>query len=68
MNAPSEILHPAPEGDGIRPRILDAAERVFAARGYAGATTREIAAAARIRKRMLFYYFPSKDLLYRAVL
>jgi TetR/AcrR family transcriptional regulator len=56
------------DGNGVRARILDAAERVFAERGYAGATTREIALAARIHKRMLFYYFPTKDVLYRAVL
>jgi len=49
-------------------RILDAAESVFAARGYHGASTREIAEAAGIGKRMLFYYFASKDDLYRAVL
>ena len=50
------------DGRRRRPRrILDAAERVFAARGYAGATTREIADAAGIGKRMLFYYFATKD-------
>jgi len=56
------------DGDSVRRRILDAAERVFAERGYAGATTQAIAAAADIRKRMLFYYFRGKDVLYRAVL
>ena len=56
------------DGDAVRRRILDAAEGVFAAHGYAGATTQEIAAAADIRKRMLFYYFRSKAALYRAVL
>jgi TetR/AcrR family transcriptional regulator len=57
-----------PQGDDVRARILDAAEHVFSERGYAGATTREIAERARIGKRMLFYYFPSKDSVYRAVL
>jgi len=55
-------------GDGMRARILDAAERLFAERGYAGATTRAIAAEADINKRMLFYYYSTKDALYRAVL
>jgi TetR/AcrR family transcriptional regulator len=63
-----ERLKPATNGDAIRRRILDAAEHVFAGRGYAGATTREIAVDADIRKRMLFYYFPNKAALYRAVL
>ena len=62
--APREV----PELDDVRARILSAAEGVFAARGYAGATTREIAERAGIGKRMLFYYFPSKDAVYRAVL
>jgi TetR/AcrR family transcriptional regulator len=52
----------------VRSRILDAAERVFAERGYAGAATREIAERAGIGKRMLFYYFPTKDTVYRATL
>lgn len=59
---------PQPDGDGMRARILDAAVGVFAEVGYAGATTREIATRAGIGKRMLFYYFPTKDAVYRAVL
>lgn len=51
-----------------RQRILDAAEAVFAERGYGAATTREIAQRAGIGKRMLFYYFASKEVVYRAVL
>ena len=61
MSALPHIVHAATDAEGIRFRILDAAERVFAARGYAGATTREIARTAGIRERMLFYYFPRKD-------
>jgi TetR/AcrR family transcriptional regulator len=57
-----------PQADEVRSRIIAAAEEIFAERGYAGATTREIAERARIGKRMLFYYFPSKDGMYRAVL
>ena len=51
-----------------RQRVLDAAEAVFAERGFGGATTREIAERAGIAKRMLFYYFASKEVVYRAVL
>jgi TetR/AcrR family transcriptional regulator len=68
VSALPERLRPTTNGDAVRRRILDAAECIFAGRGYAGATTREIALAADIRKRMLFYYFPSKAALYRAVL
>ncbi|HEV7734775.1 MAG TPA: TetR family transcriptional regulator [Candidatus Binatia bacterium] len=65
--AAAEIRSPTTAED-VRLRILDAAEQVFAARGYGAATTREIAAAAGIGKRMLFYYFATKDSVYRAVL
>ena len=68
MSALPQTLRPSTDGDTIRLRILDAAEHAFAARGYAGATTREIAFQAGIRKRMVFYYFSSKAVLYRAVL
>jgi len=57
-----------PQAEEVRTRILAAAEQVFAERGYAGATTREIAERAGIGKRMLFYYFPTKDAVYRALL
>ena len=68
MHALPQTVRATVDGDAVRGRILDAAERVFAACGYAGATTREIAREAGIQKRMLFYYFASKDDLYRAVL
>jgi TetR/AcrR family transcriptional regulator len=56
------------DSEATRTRILDAAERVFARRGYAAATTQELAAEAGIQKRMLFYYFASKDEVYERVL
>ncbi len=63
-------------GQGIRRRnsaetqrtILKAAERIFAEAGLAGARTDAIAAAAGVNKAMLYYYFKSKNGLYRAVL
>jgi TetR/AcrR family transcriptional regulator len=48
--------------------ILAAARREFAARGFAGARVENIARAAGCNKAMLFYYFSSKEKLYRAVL
>jgi TetR/AcrR family transcriptional regulator len=56
------------DAEATRTRILDAAERVFARRGYAAATTQELAAEAGIQKRMLFYYFANKDEVYERVL
>lgn len=52
----------------MRERVLRAAEGVFANKGFAGATTQEIARVAGIQKRMLFYYFPGKELLYARTL
>jgi TetR/AcrR family transcriptional regulator len=49
-------------------RILDAAERHFAAQGMAGARTEEIAAEAHANKAMLYYYFGDKRRLHRTVL
>ncbi len=49
-------------------RIVAAAERIFAERGLAGARTDEIARAARVNKALLYYYFGSKENLYRFVL
>ena len=48
--------------------ILDVATREFAAKGLAGARIDEIAAATRTSKRMIYYYFGSKEGLYLAVL
>ena len=48
--------------------ILDVATTVFAASGYAGARVDEIAARTRTTKRMIYYYYGSKEGLYLAVL
>jgi AcrR family transcriptional regulator len=47
-----------------RARILDAAERLFAERGFDATPTSSIAKVAAVPKGLLFYYFPTKsDLL-----
>jgi AcrR family transcriptional regulator len=52
---------------GTADRVLDAAEREFAAVGYAPARLADIGERAGIRRPSLLYHFPSKELLYRAV-
>jgi TetR/AcrR family transcriptional regulator len=54
--------------EGTRRRILAAALREFSAKGIDGARVDAIAARAGTNKRMLYYYFGSKDDLFRAVL
>lgn len=51
-----------------REAILEAALEVFAEEGYEGASTRRIAAAAGIEPGHLAYYFPTKRLLWQAVI
>ncbi|QJQ96191.1 MULTISPECIES: TetR/AcrR family transcriptional regulator [Halomonadaceae] len=49
-------------------KILLVAERVFAEKGYAGASMGEIAQLADIPKSNVHYYFATKEELYREVL
>src|SRR6266700_2177843 len=49
-------------------RILQAAEKVFAEQGLAGARIDAIARAARVNKALLYYYFRSKEELHRCTL
>jgi AcrR family transcriptional regulator len=48
-------------------RILAAAEEVFALKGFAGASTREIASKAQVNISSLHYHWESKETLYFAV-
>ncbi len=50
-----------------RDRILDAAEELFARRGYAGVGLREVADEVGLGKSSLFHHFPNKPELYAAV-
>jgi TetR/AcrR family transcriptional regulator len=51
-----------------RERILAAALKEFAAKGFAGARVDVIARRATINKRMLYHYFSDKEGLFKAVL
>ncbi|HEY1228776.1 MAG TPA: TetR/AcrR family transcriptional regulator [Ramlibacter sp.] len=61
---------PARTNDPERTRadILEVAEAEFGEKGLAGARIDEIAEATRTSKRMIYYYFGSKEGLYLAVL
>jgi AcrR family transcriptional regulator len=56
------------DAERTRAEILDVATEEFADRGYSGARVDEIAARTRTTKRMIYYYFSSKQGLYMAVL
>ena len=54
--------------DRTRADILDVAAAHFAAQGFSGSRVDEIAQQTHTSKRMLYYYYGSKEGLYRAVL
>src|ERR671920_1219536 len=66
----SRTVEPERQRDPVRTRaeILDVATREFSEHGYSGARVDEIAERTRTTKRMLYYYFESKEGLYAEVL
>lgn len=62
----SAIAHD--EAQSLKTRIFTAAIAVFAEHGLAGARMEQIASEAQTTKRMVVYYFKTKELLYQAVL
>src|SRR5271166_6656252 len=50
-----------------RRQLLDAALELFSRKGFDGATTKEIAAAAGVNEAIIFRHFPNKQALYTAV-
>src|SRR5438552_17561865 len=59
---------PRLDSDERHSAIVRAAVPLFAGKGFAGTTTREIAEAAGISEALLFKHFPSKQLLYGEIL
>jgi len=56
------------KGERARTRLLTAAAQLFAEKGYAAASTREICAAAGLNVAAIHYHFGGKEGLYREVL
>jgi TetR/AcrR family transcriptional regulator len=51
-----------------RTRIIRSARRCFAANGFTGTSTRQIAEDAKVAQSLLLYHFKSKDGLWQAVM
>jgi TetR/AcrR family transcriptional regulator len=69
MTRPSKKAAALPRNpERSRARILAAALKEFAAKGFAGARVDAIARRACINKRMLYHYFGDKEELFKAVL
>lgn len=54
--------------EGMQRKILEAATEEFASHGFGGARVERISRRARTVDRMLYYYFGSKEKLFRTVL
>jgi TetR/AcrR family transcriptional regulator len=52
----------------VKEKLHSAAAEVFARKGYAAATVREIVQKAGVTKPVLYYYYGSKEGIYKAVL
>jgi AcrR family transcriptional regulator len=55
------------QSEATRGVLLDTAERLFAAHGFAGTATEEIVAAAGVTRGALYHHFTDKRDLFRAV-
>jgi TetR/AcrR family transcriptional regulator, mexJK operon transcriptional repressor len=66
LAAGSEEL--GPRGRAKRDQILAGARRVFLRDGFAAASTDAIAAEAKVSKRTLYVYYPSKEELFAGVM
>lgn len=62
------MARPKTDDPEARANILAAAEELFAARGFAGTSIREIARKAGVTGAMLHYYFGNKETLYTTLL
>jgi AcrR family transcriptional regulator len=52
------------DGGEVRERLLSGATRLFASKGYAATTVREIVNRAGVTKPVLYYYFRNKEGIY----
>jgi AcrR family transcriptional regulator len=59
---------PSAKAPNARDRVLQTAVGIFAQKGYAGTSVREIAEQAGVSKPVLYYYFKSKEGLFLAIL
>lgn len=69
--APSPVAgapHPRMAAEDRRRQLIETAIDLFSQKGFAGTTTREIAAAAGVNEAIIFRHFATKQDLYKAIL
>lgn len=68
MNAPLRSKSLRPSGQERQASIIATAAALFAAKGFSGTTTKEIAKTAGVSEALVFKHFPTKRALYAAIL
>jgi AcrR family transcriptional regulator len=61
------MIEKANEEPGVKEKILESALGSFALKGYHGTSVKDIAQDAGVNKSLLFYYFNSKENLYKSI-
>ncbi|MFI5719462.1 TetR/AcrR family transcriptional regulator [Nocardia sp. NPDC051750] len=56
------------DGTGTRLRLMEATAQIIREEGYAAATSRRVAAVAGVKSTLVYYYFPTMDDLFVAVM
>ena len=64
----NKFRRPSPTREAHKVKIIEAAEHIFAHRGFNGTTIESIAVRAGMSKQNILYYFASKELIYQKVL
>lgn len=68
MTQKTDRIHRLTKGERTRLKLLDAAEKLFASKGYSNTSLRDIAANAGIQEPGIYNHFKGKDALYSEVL
>jgi AcrR family transcriptional regulator len=68
FRSPKARRHRTNDPEGTKRNIIEVATEEFAAKGFSGARVDNISARTKKSKRMIYYYFASKEGLYIAVL
>ncbi len=61
-------MPPKEKDEGRRKQILDAAQKVFAKKGFHGASIKDLAKAAGVSPGLLYWYFKDKTALFASLL